>query len=128
MIIQLTQDEAKQLDNIIDNQIEDLIFERKEKEKQIPTIRVGNKDKKMGWLELTNEEKAERVEVSIEDTEREIKSIELIITEVKKIKENSCLNSKRTIEGFITQLNKDKEFCEQELDDLNQSLVFIRGF
>lgn len=79
-------------------------------------------------MDLTNEERIDRLEISISETENEIKQIEFLLTEMKLNKDKvKTTNSREVTERIITELEKESEWLNNVLEEEFRSLEFVKN-
>lgn len=72
-------------------------------------------------------ERQELLKNQKEDSEQELREIELTIQKVKGISEQTKPNTtaKEELNSFLDKLNKQKKFNEEIVEEYNQSLEFV---
>jgi len=82
------------------------------------------------YFENKNTHNLENLEFSKEETETEIEYIEQTLNKFDLIKNELPLKStaREQIEIFITKLKTEHESNEQILNEINQSIEFVRGY
>ena len=87
------------------------------------------KEKASESVELSKDFRIEKLEVSKEETENEIKQIEITIQEVIQIADLKPLGTAREeLNRFIGRLEQQKVINEEIKDEIIESIQFVRGY
>jgi len=75
----------------------------------------------------SKEARVEALEVVRDDTDREIRQVEFLIQNVKDILTYPNSVASERVKTFVKELEKEKEYLNDVLDDENESIAFVRG-
>jgi len=76
----------------------------------------------------TNEKRIELLEINKEETESEIKDIELTIQQISILKDTKTSEVRKQINTFIKQLEEEKDINENYKEEIELSISSIRGY
>ena len=76
----------------------------------------------------TNEKRIELLEINKEETESEIKDIELTIQQMGILKDTKTSEVRKQINTFIKQLEEEKDINENYKEEIELSISSIRGY
>ena len=76
----------------------------------------------------TKERRIELLEINKEETESEIKDIELTIQQMGILKDTKTSEVRKQINTFIKQLEEEKDINENYKEEIELSISSIRGY